>query len=430
MKKVAIATLGCKVNQYDSACIADEFEQNGYQMVSYDDHSADIYIINTCTVTNRTDFKSRSLIRKALERKKESHGVKVIVTGCYSQLKSQDIEKIGNVDLITGNDEKSSLLDLLIQVSGRQSLTKALKIKQADTLNSPSTHKLPGRARAFIKIQDGCDFYCAYCIVPFARGKPRSRTPNSIISQVKKLINSGYKEFIITGINTGLYHSNISFTQLLTMLEDIDGVEKIRISSLEPQLIGQDLISYFKNSKKLCPHFHIPLQSGSDKLLQSMNRNYNTFYFRELLSEIKKTTPHAAIGTDLIIGLPGETEEDYQTTYNYIKDMPLTYVHVFPYSIRDKTAAALMKNQVPSRITKERCKAILELAENKKKDYIRGLIESEAKLSGIIENKTDSWWTSLSDHYIRIYIKDNCYHTGDLVAGSAIKEYKDGIMIT
>lgn len=423
-KRVTVCTLGCKVNRYESACITDSFLKNNYELVSFN-ADADIYIINTCTVTNRTDFKSRNAIRRALMKKNKIKGSKVIVTGCYSELNRQQIEKIGNIDLITGNDDKQSIYELI----------KGLAAKNTDTQFSEMiTDSMPERVRAFIKIQDGCDSFCSYCIVPYARGKPRSSTPEKVIQQVMRFIDAGYKEFVITGINLGLYKSTLSLTQLLERIETIEGVKRLRLSSIEPQLIDKSMLDYLKNSAKVCPHFHIPLQSGNDEILKRMKRQYSTQEYAALLERIREIIPDAAIGTDILLGFPGETEEHFDSTYRFIYNLPLTYAHIFPYSKREGTDAAEMPSQVLHSVTKERCKKLSALIENKKNIYIQTLIDNETVLTGVLENKvkiekeTEPYWTALSDHYIRMYVCGNTHGEGDLVSVKAVKKAQDGVI--
>ena len=425
------------MNQYESSCIADDFIKNDYRLVPFNSQ-ADIYIINTCTVTNRTDFKSRNAIRKALKRKAYNPSVKIVVTGCYSELNKKQIESLGDIDLILGNEAKGSIYELIRQVSlSPHSINKPVTASGA--FKETTTDVIPGRVRAFVKIQDGCDLFCSYCIVPYARGKPRSRKPHHIIEQIKKLVASGYKEFVIAGINLGLYgkdfvydspeEENYDLSKMLSEIEKVKGVIRIRLSSIEPQLIDDKLLDYFKKSDKLCPHFHIPLQVGSDALLESVKRLYRCEEYAQLLRTIKHIIPDAAIGTDIILGLPGETDKHFRETYEFIEKLPITYAHVFPYSKREGTAAASMPEQVKQVTAKERCRIISELVETKKKDYIDKLIETNTVLGGVLESKTNNYWTALSDHYIRIYLRDNNNKEGDYIRLPAFAEKADGIEV-
>lgn len=399
--KIASITFGCKVNQYETSCIVDSFIENGYQATEFN-KPANVYIINTCTVTNRTDQKSRNAIRKALIQKELDPTVKVIVTGCYSQRKKTEIEALGNVDLIIDNNSKSKIIKKL---DANNNTFKDINLQ--DEFDEISTSKMLDHTRAFIKIQDGCDYFCAYCAIPYARGRSRSRDKNNVLIQIKKMVKNGYKEFVLGGINLGLYgaEQNYSLAKLLYEIENIKGVELIRLSSIEPQLFTNELLDYFKVSKKICHHFHIPLQVGCDELLNKMGRRYTTVQFENTINNIRKIFADVAIGIDVITGLPGETEELFQKTHAFLINLNFTYLHVFPYSRRSGTRADKMKGHINGKIIKHRSNALMEISANKLLEYSEFIIQNKIKLSGVIEKKTKGFWTALSDHYIRIYLK-------------------------
>ena len=429
LKKVAVATFGCKVNQYESACIANDFQLKGYDTVPFD-QDADVYIINSCTVTGRTDYKSRNAIRYALEKKKKNARIKIIVTGCYSQLNREKILQMGEIDLVVDNNQKNRIYDYLDEHETSFGNDPALFTNFAEQY----TDSLFERSRAFIKIQDGCDYFCSYCTVPLARGKPRSRKPENIISQIKQLTRNGYREFVLTGINLGLYgkdlpEGNINLTWILSEIEKIEEVEQLRLSSLEPQLISQDLIAFFAKSQKLCPHLHIPLQSGSDRILSDMGRPYNTKEYSHLLSELKRHIPDIALGSDVILGLPGETEIHFQETLSFIEKLPLVYLHIFPYSRRPGTKAAHMPGIPTSAEVKPRCDQLAGLMEKKRQQYLSFLVENKIKLSGVLEQKRGNHWTALSNHYVRIYLKSDKVSKGDLISCLAQRVLFDGIEV-
>ena len=403
MKKIAAITFGCKVNQYETSCIVDEFTKAGYQITGFDE-PADVYVINTCTVTNRTDYKSRNAIRKALSQKEINPSAKVIVTGCYSQRKKEEIEELGSVDLIVDNNSKSKIFEKLN--SGNQQFRD---IKVQHNFDEISTTKMLDKTRAFIKVQDGCDYYCAYCAIPYARGHSRSRDKNNVLDQIQKLVDNGYKEFVLGGINLGLYgtESNSSLAKLLYEIERINGVELIRLSSIEPQLFTDELLDYFVVSKKMCHHFHIPLQVGCDELLSNMGRKYTTTQFQNIIMKIKRIFPDVAIGIDVIAGLPGETEELFQKTYNFLSNLDFAYLHVFSYSKRSGTRAEKMKGHVNGKIIKERSNQLISISKTKLIEYIDFIINNNIELKGIIEQNIDGYWTALSDHYVRIYVKSD-----------------------
>ena len=400
MKKIAAITFGCKVNQYETSCIVDEFTKEGYQITEFD-KLADVYIINTCTVTNRTDYKSRNAIRKALNKKQVDPYVKVVVTGCYSQRKKEEIEELGDIDLIADNNSKSKIFEKLN--SGDQQFRD---IKDQHDFDEISTTKMLDKTRAFIKVQDGCDYYCAYCAIPYARGHSRSRKKNNILDQIRKLVDNGYKEFVLGGINLGLYgaESDYSLAKLLCEIEKINGVELIRLSSIEPQLFTDELFEYFMKSKKMCHHFHIPLQVGCDELLKSMGRRYTTKQFRDTIIKLRDIFPDVAIGIDVIAGLPGESEELFQKTHHFLSNLEFTYLHVFSYSKRSGTRAEKMKDHVNGKIIKQRSNQLISISNTKLAEYTDFIINNNIELKGVIEQKTDDYWTALSDHYVRIFL--------------------------
>jgi len=427
MKKVAAVTFGCKVNQYETACILDDFKNAGYEISDFN-KPADIYIINSCTVTNRTDYKSRNAIRKALDFKKNNSDVKVIVTGCYVQRNADKVRELGPVDLVIDNNNKGKILTSL------QTETEQFNdIFSAEKFTELSTSNVLDRSRAFVKIQDGCNYFCSYCAVPYGRGNPRSREPENVIDQVEKLVRSGYKEVVLGGINLGLYglekKNGYYLAQLLEDLESLSGLEIIRLSSIEPQLFTEDLLNFFSRSKKLAPHFHIPLQSGSDEILKSMNRKYSVTQFQILLDNILSILPSAAIGLDVITGLPGESEKHFNKTYELLHVLPYTYLHVFSYSVRLGTKAASMDGQIKGDVIKKRNKILTVLSDTKKRIYKENLLSKKILVRGIAEKEVKKYWTALSDHYIRIYFKGNDIAEKSLVQGIADRVFWDGVEI-
>lgn len=425
-RKVAAVTFGCKVNQYETACILDDFVKADYQIVDFDER-ASVYIINSCTVTNRTDYKSRNAIRKALKRKDDSEDTVVIVTGCYAQRHFEEVKKLGEIDLIVDNAKKDKIFSFLREKKANFEAI-ALTSKFADMF----TNSMLERTRAFVKIQDGCDFYCAYCAIPFARGRPRSRTKASVLKQIDIFVQNGFKEIVLTGINLGLYGRDLSpnytLNKLIRDIDKVGGIELIRLSSVEPQCFADELIDICAESPKICPHFHIPLQSGADKLLKNMRRDYSIAQFEELISKIKKKLPSAAIGLDLIVGLPGESEKEYNQTYSFVESLPIAYLHTFAYSKRPGTAAAKFSDQVSGDIIKKRSKQLLELSDEKTVTYINELLDSQKKIRGIIENRARGHFTALSDHYIRLYTKSGS--KAELVEGTPEQRFYDGVLIS
>lgn len=426
--KIAAITFGCKVNQYETACIVDDFLENGFQKTNFDD-SADVYLINSCTVTNRTDHKSRSAIRKALKFKTEFPQKKIIVTGCFAQREKKQIEKLGAVDLIIDNNHKSQIIKYF-QKQKKAVFQEAHDFQNFDEI---STFSMSAKTRAFIKIQDGCDYFCSYCAIPFARGHSRSRKKKNILDQIKVLTQKGFQEFVLGGINLGLFGKekadNYFLADLLVDIEKIDGVKLIRLSSIEPELFSPEILSFMMHSKKLCPHFHIPLQSGSDRLLRKMRRRYSTTEFQRMHDRILHILPEAALGFDVITGLPGESDEHFSETFNFLQNLDFTYLHVFPYSKRKKTKAANMKDQVNGKIVKIRSQKLLKLSSKKIKEYRQKLISQETELCGIVEKKENGYWTALSDHYLRIHLAKKNKLSGKLICGKANSQSDDGVII-
>ncbi|PKN77643.1 MAG: tRNA (N(6)-L-threonylcarbamoyladenosine(37)-C(2))-methylthiotransferase MtaB [Candidatus Cloacimonetes bacterium HGW-Cloacimonetes-1] len=422
-KRISFATLGCKVNQYETSTVADQFADLGYSVVE-GNAPADIYVINTCTVTNRTDFKSRNLIRRALKIKANNPEVKVFVTGCYSQRSKDEIKALGDVDLIIDNQHKTDIHKWFESFD-----YEFLDIMKAESFHYVPVTKMLEHTRAFQKIQDGCDFYCSYCAVPYARGHSRSCKFSDVITQAKILADNGYKEIVLGGVNLGLYRDgNHQLGDVLIALNDIEGLELIRISSIEPQLLTNSLLETIATLSKVCPHFHIPLQSGTDATLERMKRRYRATDVSRLVDKIRKYFPHAAIGMDVITAFPGESDEDFKTTYDFIDSISPAYLHVFTYSKRKGTPAAEMRDQIHGSVAEHRSKQLSELNEVLKKRLIESIISSNCILRGIVEQIDGGVSTALSDHFIRIY-RSSSHQTGDLLSGVADSAYADGILI-
>ena len=418
-KKIYLDTLGCKVNQYETACVLDEFLCHGYEETQVMD-MADVVIINTCTVTNRTDYKSRNLIAKAVKIKHGRPGVKIVVTGCYGQNHRDEIMASGLVDFVVDNNDKNRIFEY-IKDSQKIGFTDADEFMEFTEMSMNSMNE---RSRAFLKIQDGCDFNCSYCIVPSVRGKPRCRSFESIIKQVEKLLAGsrelrsgdfqspssmlqaptqrvvGYEEIVLGGINLGLY---ADLDKLLYTLAKYDKLKRIRLSSIEPQLFSDSLLTAIGDINKVCPHFHIPLQTGSDYLLKLHGRKYTTKQFKELISKLQAIKPHCAFGFDVIVGLPSETDELFNETYELLKCIDLAYLHVFIYSKRKGTEAAKMKAQVHGSVAKERSNKLLELEVIKREKYINKLIEEKVILYAVAESYdvANGMFSGTTDRYVK-----------------------------
>jgi len=427
MNKIAVATFGCKINQYESAGIIAQFEEHGFQHVTYEEE-ADVYVVNSCTVTNRTDFKSRNAIRKVLKRKKTNPNIVLIVTGCYVQRNRDEIKTLGDIDIVVDNQHKNIIYDLYC--SKQNSFDDIMKYKEFSEMKATEMYD---RSRAFVKIQDGCDFFCTYCAIPYARGTSRSRKREDVLEQIKILVANGYHEVVLGGINMGLYgrdlYENYRLANLLKDIENIEGLDNIRLSSIEPQLFTPDVLSFFKESKKITPHFHIPLQSGSDTILKAMKRHYDTAEFRQTILNIITIFPNAAFGIDVIVGFPGETEQLFQETYDFLASLPITYLHVFTYSRRKGTPAYTMKNQVNGTIQKERTNRLIDLSHSLTNKFIDMVLRDHLELTAVVEEQIDDYWTSLSDHFIRIYYQGNKLKKKQRIKVRPISRFKEGIRV-
>jgi len=426
MKKAAIATLGCKVNQVEASSIVQQLVERDYEIVGFD-CVADIYIINTCTVTNRTDYKSRNLIRQALNQKAANPQVRIIVTGCYAQKEKAEIEALGEIDLIVDNRSK---IDLSVWLDKAD--YQFADIMQAKTFYWKDIDGMHERTRAFLKIQDGCDYFCAYCAVPYGRGPSRSMDYTDVIRQAENLVQQGYHEIVLAGINLGLYEDKmaaIKLPELIKALVENDKLNFLRISSIEPDLFTDELIKVISASPKLCSHFHIALQSGSDSVLQRMGRKYKAHVVKDLVLKLQEVKPDCAIGLDIICSFPGETEAEFMETYNFLSVLPIAYLHVFVYSKRKGTPAATMQNQIHGDISKQRSALLIKLSDTKKHAYMNRLIANQTLLSGVVEKIDNKIGSALSDHYIRIYNKDSALCENEIVSGVGLKLYKEGILI-
>lgn len=427
MNKIAVATFGCKINQYESAGIIAQFEEHGFQHVSFEEE-ADVYVVNSCTVTNRTDFKSRNAIRKVLKKKDINPNIILIVTGCYVQRNRDEIKALGDIDIVVDNQHKNIIYDLYC--SKQDSFADIMKYTEFSEMKATEMYD---RSRAFVKVQDGCNFFCTYCAIPYARGTSRSRKREDVIEQIKILVANGYHEVVLGGINMGLYGNDLYddyfLANLLEDIEKIEGLDNIRLSSIEPQLFTPAVLEFFKRSHKITPHFHIPLQSGSDTILKAMKRHYDTAEFRQTITNIINIFPNSAFGIDVIVGFPGETEELFQETYDFLASLPITYLHVFTYSRRKGTPAYSMKNQINGTIQKERTNRLIELSNCLTDKYIDMIIANKIELIAIVEEKLDDYWTSLSDHFVRIYYYGNELQKKQRIRVKPICRFKEGIKV-
>ncbi|MEW5768550.1 MAG: tRNA (N(6)-L-threonylcarbamoyladenosine(37)-C(2))-methylthiotransferase MtaB [bacterium] len=397
MKTVAFRTLGCKLNQYETQIIQQMLLKSCFSVVSFDS-PADFYIINTCTVTGKSDYKSRQAIRQAVRRGENS---RVIVTGCYAQTNPQEISQIPGVDLIIGNSEKWQILEYLSSTG-----VKVEDISNQNQFDTPEISDFGGNTRAFIKIQDGCNRQCSYCRVPLARGPSRSQSLARVISQAEGIVAKGYREIVLTGVDLGGYgwdlKEEVDLSGLLKELMQVDGLARIRLSSIEPTEIPEELIDLIRGPK-ICSHLHIPLQSGSDRILERMGRRYEAYFYKDLILNLRETVPGIALGADVMVGFPGEGEEDFNSTLRLIEELPLAYLHVFEYSRRAGTKAATFKPEVPPAVKKKRSEILRRLSAEKSLLFRKEF--EGATLSVLILNTLDKeteYLRGLSDNYIEV----------------------------
>ncbi len=375
-------------------------QDKGFEVVG-DGEIADVYVVNTCSVTDHADKKCRNIVRRSLRKNPDAH---IVVVGCYAQLKPQEIAAIKGVDMVLGAKEKFQLPDLLnAVVKNPCGKVYASDIAEADFF--VDAYSVDDRTRAFLKIQDGCDYKCTFCTIPLARGKSRSDKPENVLRNAMILAQKGVKEIVLTGVNTGDYGANMPFDEdfftLIQQLEAVEGIERIRISSIEPNLLHEKIIDYVSMSRKLVPHFHIPLQSGSDKILSLMRRRYKRSLYKERISYIKDKIPHACIGVDVITGFPGETDDDFMDTYTFLERLDISYIHVFTYSERANTLAESMDSVVPQNIREARTQKLRYLSELKRIGFYNEHIHSQRDVLWEGENK-NGWMYGFTDNYIKV----------------------------
>ncbi len=365
-KTAAFYTLGCKLNFSETSTIGRQLTEAGFAKVDFT-QSADIYVINTCSVTDNADKKCRTVVKEALRHNANAF---IVVIGCYAQLKPTEIASISGVDLVLGASEKFNLTQFLNSTQKKE-VAEVHDGRIKDVLDYHASFSVGDRTRSFLKIQDGCDYFCSFCTIPLARGKSRSDTISNIITQAHTIVASGVKEIILTGVNTGDFGvgTNETFYDLLKAFEKVDGLERLRISSIEPNLLTDEIIELAAVSSKIVPHFHIPLQSGSDKLLKTMRRKYDTALYTSRIEKIKQLMPGCCIGVDVIIGFPGETQEEFIETYNYLNGLDISYLHVFTYSEREHTTAAKLPGKVTMKDRNERSKMLHILSDKKRRHF-------------------------------------------------------------
>lgn len=414
-RTVAISTLGCKTNQFESAAMEERLKNAGYVVIPFE-QGASLVIVNTCTVTSVTDSQSRNLIRRA---RRLNPQCRVVVTGCYAQVDPEALSAIPGVSLVLGNDEKEDFLQLLQSTEDDGTAEVIVSdIRVSQKASAPLISSFADRSRAFVQIQNGCDAFCSYCIIPYARGRSRSVPPEQVFDQVRQLVKSGYGEVVLTGIHIGGYGADldpsINLLDLVKRIEDETDLGRLRLGSLEPTEIPDALIERVATSSRICPHFHIPLQSGDDQVLQRMNRHYDRDFFRNLVHNIIKQIPEAAIGLDVITGFPQETEAEFENTFSLIQELPISHLHVFPYSRRPGTPAASMDGQLPGNLVKERAARLRSLGEEKNYTFCKQFVGQTLDL--VIEaGETQGLRKGLSRNYLGVRFESPGIEEGRVV---------------
>ena len=429
-KKVALTTLGCKLNFTETSTISRSLSKNGFILTPFNT-KADFYIINTCSVTENADKKFRSFLNKA---KKLNPKAKNIVIGCYAQLKPEEISKIPGVHLVLGANEKFNIVNYLdtLEVASKP-IIHSCNINEVNLYES--SYSIDDRTRSFLKIQDGCDYKCSYCTIPLARGVSRSDNLINIFNNVKSISQNGVKEIVLTGVNIGDFgkgefgdkkHKH-TFLELIKALDQFDGINRFRVSSIEPNLLKNEIIDFISNSQKFVPHFHIPLQSGSDKILGLMRRRYQKELYRNKINSIKSKMKNACIGVDVIVGFPGETEDDFLETYNFLLNLNISYLHVFTYSERDNTESSKMDNNVPIQVKARRSKMLRALSEKKKRIFYESQINKIKYVLFETENKS-GYIYGFTENYIKVKIPWNPYLCNQIIKVKLTEIDEEGFM--
>jgi threonylcarbamoyladenosine tRNA methylthiotransferase MtaB len=403
-KNVAFYTLGCKLNFSETSTIARNFENEGFKRVDFEE-TADIYVINTCSVTDNADKRFKSIVKNALKKNSEAF---LIAVGCYAQLKPEELAAVDGVDLVLGATEKFNVTSYINDLTKNNvGEVHSCEISEADFY--VGSYSIGDRTRAFLKVQDGCDYKCTYCTIPLARGISRSDTLENVIQNAKEISSKGIKEIVLTGVNIGDYgkgefgnkkHEH-TFLELVKKLDNVEGIHRLRISSIEPNLLKDETIEFVSKSKSFVPHFHIPLQSGSDELLKKMKRRYLIQTYTNRVSKIKEVMPNACIGVDVIVGFPGETDELFLETYNYLNEMDISYLHVFTYSERPNTEAVKLDGVVPKKIRAKRSKMLRGLSAKKRRSFYESQLGKTAKVLFENENK-EGFINGFTENYVKV----------------------------
>ena len=428
MKKVAFITLGCKVNQYETNAMAQQFIEKGYKIVEHTE-KADIYIVNTCTVTNMSDRKSRQMLRREKELNKDAI---IVACGCYAQTAKEELEQMEEIDLVLGNNEKKEIVKYVEKyIKSKIPETKTEDVMQQKEFIEFGDVIFTEKTRAVIKIQDGCDRFCSYCIIPYARGRVRSRKPEHVISEITKIAKNGIKEVVVTGIHIASYgkdfNNGYKLIDLLEEINTIKGIERIRLGSIEPLIITEEFVERLKKLEKVCHQFHLSLQSGCDETLKRMNRRYTTEQFKEIADLLRKNFRDAILTTDIIVGFPGESEEEFETTYKFLEEIKFYKMHIFKYSPRKGTKAEKMENQVDGNKKEERSKKLIELSNKNEKEYNQKYIGQDVEV--LFEEEKNGVWQGHTKNYILAHYKTSENIENQIIKLKCIKNEKEYIIV-
>ena len=403
-KIISFITLGCKVNQYETNAMAQKFKEKGYKVIE-GEAKADIYVINTCTVTNMSDRKSRQMLRRMKDINKNAI---IVACGCYVQVSKEEVEQMEEIDLVLGNNEKKNIVEYVEKYIEENKKEENMEdVMQQREFVDFGDVTYTEKTRAVIKVQDGCDRFCSYCIIPYARGRVRSRKPQSVISEIEKIAKQGIQEVVVTGIHVASYgkdfNNDYKLIDLLEEINKIEGIKRIRLGSIEPLLITEEFVERLKKLEKICHHFHLSLQSGCDETLKRMNRRYTIEEFKEIVNRLRKNYEDVILTTDIIVGFPGETEEEFNKTYEFLKDIKFYKMHVFKYSPRKGTKAAKMPKQIDGKQKEMRSKKLIELSDFNERTYNESYINKEVEV--LFEEEKEGMYKGHTENYILVYYK-------------------------
>ena len=428
MKKVAFITLGCKVNQYETNAMTQQFIEKGYKIVEHTE-KADIYIVNTCTVTNMSDRKSRQMLRREKELNKDAI---IVACGCYAQTAKEELEQMEEIDLVLGNNEKKDIVKYVEKyIESKLPETKTEDVMQQKEFIEFGDVIFTEKTRAVIKIQDGCDRFCSYCIIPYARGRVRSRKPEHVISEITEIAKNGIKEVVITGIHIASYgkdfNNGYKLIDLLEEINKVEGIERIRLGSIEPLIITEEFVERLKKLEKICHQFHLSLQSGCDETLKRMNRRYTREQFKEIAHLLRKNFSDAVLTTDIIVGFPGESEEEFETTYKFLEEIKFYKMHIFKYSPRKGTKAEKMENQIDGNKKEERSKKLIELSNKNEREYNQKYIGQDVEV--LFEEEKNGVWQGHTKNYILAHYKTSENVENQIIKLKCIKAMEEYIEV-